>query len=69
MHRGPALEVELQDMRFKFQPDKAIDCGSFGHVLGVLYETVGCLEEILLSLPLVMLKGPIFDDWVLELDH
>jgi hypothetical protein len=67
MHRGPALDVELQDMRFKFEPGKAIDCGSFGHVLGVLYEIVGCLEEILLSPPLAMLKGPILDDWVLEL--
>lgn len=67
MHRGPALDVELQNMRFKFEPGKAIDCGSFGHVLGVLYEIMGCLEEILLSPPLAMLKGPILDDWVLEL--
>jgi hypothetical protein len=67
IHRGPALDVELQDMRFKFEPGKAIDCGSFGHALGVLYEIAGCLEEILLSPPLATLKGPIFDDWVHEL--
>ena len=69
MHRGPALYIELQDMRFKFEPGKPIDCGSFGHVLCVLYEIMGCLEEILHCPTLATHKQPIFDDWLLEPDQ
>jgi hypothetical protein len=66
MHRGPALNIELQHMRFDFEPNKAVSCSSFGHVLGVVYEMMGCLEEILLCTSLVLLSGPILDDWLLE---
>ena len=66
MHRGAALYIELQDMKFKFVPNTAIDCCSFGNVIGVLYEMLGCLEEILLCSRLASLAGPILDDWMLE---
>ena len=69
MHRGPVLETELQDLKFKFETDKAINCASFGHVLGTLFEMMGCLEEMLLSPALAELTGPIPDDWTLDLDH
>ena len=32
MHRGPALDVELQDIKLKLETGKAIECGSFGSV-------------------------------------
>jgi hypothetical protein len=66
MHRGEALDVEFQDIRLQFEPGKAIDCGSFGNVLGVLYEMMSCLEEILLCPAVATLAGPISDDWMLE---
>ena len=69
IHRGPYLEVELQDMQFKFETDKAPYCGSFGHVLGNLFEMMGSLEEMLVSPAVAKLAGPIPDDWTLDLDH
>jgi hypothetical protein len=69
MHRGTPLEIKLQDLKFKFETNKAINCASFGHVLAVLLEVMECLEEMLLSPALAKLTGPIPDDWTLDLDH
>lgn len=69
MHRGPPLEIKLQDLKFEFETDKAINCASFGHVLAILLEMMECLEEMLLSPALAELTGPIPDDWTLDLDH
>jgi hypothetical protein len=66
MHRGANLDIEFQDMRFKFETGRAINCGSFGHVLGVLFEMMGCLEEMLLCPTLGKLVNPIPDDWLLD---
>ena len=66
MHRGTNLDIEIQDMRFKFETGRASNCASLGHVLGVLFEVTGCLEEILLCPTLAKLVGPILDDWLLE---
>jgi hypothetical protein len=69
IHRGPNLDIEIQDMRFKFETGRAINCAGFGHVLGVLFEVVGCLEEILLCPAFAKLAGPIPDDWMLDAEH
>lgn len=67
VHRGPSLYIELQDMKFQFETDKSTNCASFGHVLAVLYEIMGCLKEILISPAIAHIKGPILDDWLLEM--
>lgn len=68
VHRGSRLNVEIQQMRFDFEPNKAIGCASFAHVLGVVHEMMGCLEEIFLCPSLVMSDGQIVDDWIREQD-
>jgi hypothetical protein len=66
MHRGTNLKIELQDMLFKFETDRAGGSASFGHILGLLFEMMGCLEEMLLCPTLANLADPIPDDWLLE---
>jgi hypothetical protein len=66
MHRGPNLEIELQDMCFKLETDRVGQSGSFAHVLAVLFEMMGCLEEMLPCPTLAKHVDPIPDDWILD---
>jgi hypothetical protein len=63
IHRNDDLELEIDQIKFKFIKDSPVECASWEHIVVLLKANVDVLEKVLLSPKIINIKTEIKDDF------
>lgn len=66
IHRGPDLELTLQDMSFRLSRNVRVECAGWGNVFAIIHETLDVVDLVLATESVRTLAAPVEDQYAMN---